>query len=60
MLVCPVYQDIVKSLVGFRDSMEEDSEGSSSKLAEYSEDKPEPMIMLYLNCSLLYRLYCIF
>ena len=28
MLVCveiPVYQDIVKSLVGFRDSMEEDS-----------------------------------
>ena len=37
MLVCveiPVYQDIVKSLVGFRDSMEEDSEGSSNKLAE--------------------------
>ena len=34
MLVCPVYQDIVKSVVGFRDSMEEDSEGSSSKLAE--------------------------
>ena len=37
MLVCveiPVYQDIVKSLVGFCDSMEEDSEGSSSKLAE--------------------------
>ena len=50
-----MYQDIVKSLVGFRDSMEEDSEGSSS-----SEDKPEPMIMLSLNCSLLYRLYCIF
>ena len=37
MLVCveiPEYQDIVKSLVGFRDSMEENSKGSSSKLAE--------------------------
>ena len=29
-----MYQDVVKSLVGFRDLMEEDSEGSSSKLAE--------------------------
>ena len=29
-----MYQDIVKSLVGFCDSMEVDSEGSSSKLAE--------------------------
>ena len=28
--------------------MEEDSKGSSSKLAE-CEDKPEPMIMLFLN-----------
>ena len=27
-----VYWDVVKSLVGFHDSMEEDSEGSSSKL----------------------------
>ena len=37
MLICveiPVYQDIVKSLVGFHDSMEEDSKGNSSKLAE--------------------------
>ena len=37
MLVCveiPVYWDIVKSLVGFCDLMEEVSEGSSSKLAE--------------------------
>ena len=29
-----MYWDVVKSLVGFHDSMEEDSEGSSSKLAE--------------------------
>ena len=37
MLVCVeirVYQDIVKNLVGFRYSMEENSIGSSSKLAE--------------------------